>query len=189
MSSQEFRDLVRVFTSTSDPVQHEQAILVMMDPLDLDIEYKKLSREGGLDRVQTIFSSFADVEDDEMLSEYERKRLEQVGNLTNLYFTQKAYSSFALMIYQLLLESVLEKYDFGIGDAAQLKSEMLYATLPEEIQLQTFLLESMANPKVFNWNRDEDIVVQSLLLLTVCFSDVYSFLTEDEDELAEIFED
>lgn len=189
MSSQEFRELIRVFTAAVDPFEHQQAIIAMLDPLDLDIEYKKLSREGGIDRVQSIFSSFADVHDDEMLSDYERKRLEQVGTLTDLYFSQKSYSSFALMIYQLLLESVLEKYDFGIAGTTQLKSDMLYATLPEEIQLQTFLLESMANSKVFNWNREDDIVVQSLLLLTVCFGDVYSFLTEDEEDDGEFFED
>jgi len=188
MSSQEFRDLVRIFTSTTDPDLQMQAIITMLDPLDLDIEYKKLSREGGLDRVQSIFSSFAEVEDDEMLSEYESKRLDQVGSLTNTYFSQKAYSSFASMIYQLLVESVLEQYDFGTVDASQVRSEDLYSTLPEEIQLQTFLLESMANPKIFNWDRNDSIVLQSLILLTVCFSDVYSFLTED-DELAEPFED
>ena len=189
MSSKEFRDLIRDFTATVDPDQHEQAIISMLDPLDLDIEYRKLSREGGLDRIYAIFTSFADVEDDEMLSDYERKRLEQVGSLTELYFSQKAYSSFALMIYQLLLESVVEKYDFGVEDVTHLQSEAMYTTLPEEIQLQTFLLESMSNPNLFNWDRNDKIIMQSLLVLTVCFSDVYSFLTEDEEDMSDSFED
>lgn len=189
MSSQEFRDLVRVFMTTLDPVQHSQAIITLLDPLDLDIEYKKISKEGGFERVQSIFASFAEVEEDEMLTEYERKRLEQVGSLTDLYFAQRAYPSFALMIYQLLLESFMEKYDFGVESVGELHDEVLYEALPEEIQLQTFLLESMSNPSLFNWDRDEEVIIQSLLVLTVCFSDVYSFLTEDDDELEEVFED
>lgn len=181
MSSQEFRDLVRIFTASDDVNRHHESIIAILDPLDLDIEYKKLVREDGLQRVRDIFSSFADTSEEEMLSEYEKKRLEQVGVLTEQYFEQKAYQSFALMIYQLLLESFFERYDFN-GDLGAIPSEVIYQTLPEEIQLQTFLLESMSNNQVFNWNRREEIIVQSLLVLTICFSDVYSFLTEDEEE-------
>ncbi len=181
MSSQEFRDLIRIFTTDRDPVRQNIAIIQMLDPLDLDIEYKKLAREGDLQRIQDIFSSFADTTEDS-LSGYEEKRLQQVSLLTQEYFSNKAYASFALMIYQLMVESFLERYDFSTEDAAAVTSHMLYQTLPEEIHLQTFLLESMANPKVFDWNRDDEVVVQSLQVLTVCFSDVYSFLTEEEDD-------
>lgn len=185
MSSQQFRDLMRVFTTGDDPVRHGEAIVGMLDPLDLDIEYRKLAHEGGLQRVLDIFTSFAETSDDFMLTEYETSRLKQVGMLTEEYFKKQDYAAFAAMVYQLLLESFLEKYDFNTDDIAKISSAMLYKTIPEEIQLQTFLLESMADPTIFDWKRDNAILIQAMLVLTVCFSDVYTFLTEDEDDLAE----
>jgi hypothetical protein len=182
MSSQQFRDFVRIFTTGENPVSHAAAIIEMLDPLDLDIEYRKLAHEGGLQRVLDIFTSFADMSDNFMLTEYETSRLKQVGMLTEEYFKKQDYSAFAAMVHQLLLESFLEKYDFGTEDISKINSEKLYRIIPEEIQLQTFLLESMADPAIFDWKRSNVILIQSMLVLTVCFSDVYSFLTDDETE-------
>jgi hypothetical protein len=180
MSSQQFRDCIRVFTTTDNPISHAEAIIQMLDPLDLDIEYKKLAHEGGLKRVLDIFRSFSDVSDELLLTEYESTRLRQVGVLTEEYFGRADYLAFSVMVYQLLLESFLEKYDFQTEDISGITPAQLYKTIPEEIQLQTFLIESMADSKIFDWNRSQSIIIQSLLVLTVCFSDVYSFLTDDE---------
>lgn len=188
MELNEFRDYLRVFTTTHDAEMHKTAILRMLDPLDLDIEYKKLNLEGGLNRVMDIFSSFSDTSEDDLVTEYERKSLEQVGILTREYFTKKAYSSFAKMVFALTIESFAEKYDLGLVDEqlTEVQIEDIYNTIPSEIYLQTFLLESMSDDSAFNWNRDAVIIEQSLLALTVCFSDIYAFLTEEDDYEDEI---
>lgn len=188
MELNEFRDYLRIFTTTHDAELHKTALLQMLDPLDLDIEYKKLNQEGGLDRVMTIFSSFSDINDDELVTEYERKSLEQVGALTKEYFAKEAYSSFAKMVFALTLESFGEKYDLGVEDEelTEVKIEDIYNIIPSEIYLQTFLLESMSDETAFNWNRSPIIIEQSLLALTVCFSDIYAFLTEEDDYMEEI---
>ncbi len=183
MELHEFRDYLRIFTTTHEPTLHKSAILKMLDPLDLDIEYKKLNSEGGLERVMDIFSSFSDTSEDDMVTEYERKSLEQVGALTREYFSQKAYSSFAKMVFALTLESFAEKYDLGLDEdrLTEIHAEDIYNSIPSEIYLQTFLLESMSDETTFNWNRDSTIIEQSLLALTVCFSDIYAYLTEEEE--------
>ncbi|MDQ3098624.1 MAG: hypothetical protein M3Q44_02665 [bacterium] len=188
MELHEFRDYLRIFTTTHDANLHKTAILQMLDPLDLDIEYKKLNQDGGLNRVMDIFASFSEIEDDDLVTEYERKSLEQVGALTREYFKQKAYSSFAKMVFALTLESFAEKYDLGLDEdqLTEVRVEDVYNTIPSEIYLQTFLLESMSDESAFNWNRDTVIIEQSLLALTVCFSDIYAFLTEDDEYEEEV---
>lgn len=183
MELHEFRDYLRIFTTTHDSVMHKDAILRMLDPLDLDIEYKKLDQNGGLERVKSIFASFSEIEEGDLVTEYERKSLEQVGTLTKEYFDQKAYSSFAKMVFALTLESFSEKYDLGLDEdrLSEVRVEDIYDNIPSEIYLQTFMLESMSDDSSFNWNRDEVIIEQSLLALTVCFSDIYVFLSEEDD--------
>jgi hypothetical protein len=173
-----FRQQLRVFTSTNDPLEQENAIVSMLDPLDLDIEYKKLASEGGMRRVLEIFTSFTDTADDELINEYDKKSLEQVGQLSTEYLAKGAYAAFAQMVFSLTAESLTEYYpDLTPG------STHFYRYIPDEIYLQTFLLDTMANVSSFDWERDIKIVEQSLMVMTVCFSDIYSFLTEeDEDE-------
>jgi hypothetical protein len=181
MDLKEFRDYFRVFTSTRDEELHEKVIVAMLDPLDLDIEYKKLRSEGGIERVLDIFASFADTADDELITDYEKKSLEQVGKLTEQYFAQKNYLAFAEMVLAMTLESLAEKY--GVlpeEEMVDIDVELLYRHIPEEVYLQTFLLENMANKKTFDWERSEQIVEQSLIVLTVCFSDIYDFIAYDE---------
>jgi len=183
MRSSEFRTLVNIFTSSNDVDIHRQAIISLLDPLDLDIEFNKLCSKNILLKVRSIFASFAEAEEDVYIPEEEAFRLEQIGRLTCEYFDQQAYDRFAQMIYHVVLETFFEHYDFGVSHISQLNTEILYAVIPEEIQLQTLLLETMASPEIFNWHRSEKIIEHSLLVLTVCFSDIYSFLTENDDDM------
>jgi hypothetical protein len=181
MEHTEFRDHFRIFTSTTDPVLHEQVILAFFDPLDLDIEYRKLRKEGGIARVLDIFSSFAALEDDELVSDYEKKSLEQVGVLTVQYFEEGNYLAFAQMVLAMTIESLADKYMPVIDDDLnEIDMDMLYSKIPSEIYLQTFLLENMAEPRQFDWNRDPQIVEQALIALTVIFSDIYDFISAEE---------
>lgn len=180
-----FKHQLQVFTSSYDPDEQYQAIIAMLDPLDLDIEYKKLASEGGLARVLDIFSSFSDTSDDELINDYDKKSLEQVGLLSRDYFAREEYSSFAQMVFALILESFSDYY--GLEEGTEVNRSLIYAKISDEIYLQTFLLDTMADLSKFDWNRDRRVIEQSLMVLTVCFSDIYSFLTEedDDDEMAD----
>jgi hypothetical protein len=147
----------------------------------LDIEYRKLRSEGGIERVLNIFSSFASTEDDELVSDYEKKSLEQVGVLTQQYFSEGKFLSFAQMVLAMTVESLAEKYGLlDDDDLTEIGIEHVYPYLPLEIYLQTFLLENMADERKFDWHRDERIIEQSLIVLTVSFSDIYDFIATDE---------
>jgi len=182
MELESFRLNIRIFTDTTDSEIHNQAIIDMFDPLDLDLEYKTLASKGNIQKVLDIFSSFSETSDEELFGEYESKRMEQVGVLSQEYFAKKDFSSFSQLIFQLTVESINENYDLGVEDLSLLDISKLYEKIPEDIYLQVFLLENMANPSRFNWNRDLNIIAQSLFALTVCFSDIYAFLSDDADE-------
>ncbi len=186
MSSDDFRNYLRVFTSSHDATEHEKVIVAMLDSLDLDLEYKKMKREGGLSRILSIFSSFSDTAGEELLNDYELKSLQQVGELTRKYFATGSYDAFAQVIFSLILESYIEYYELDMPLHNDEKIiHAIYAKIPPDIYLQTFLLETLSESTQFNWGRDEVIVVQSLIVLTVCFSDIYAFLTE-YDEVEEV---
>jgi hypothetical protein len=178
-----FRKNLRIFTTSTDALAQNQAILEMFDSLDLDIEYKKLVAKGDIKRVLDIFSSFSETDDEELVGEYEMTRMEQVGKLSHEFFAKRDFAAFAEMIFQLTLESIGESFDLGDVEIKKTNINKLYENIPEEIYLQTFLLESMGNKSVFDWNRNDQIIAQSLFTLTVCFSDIYGFLSElDEEE-------
>ncbi|MDQ3239420.1 MAG: hypothetical protein M3P33_02760 [bacterium] len=182
MKPDDFKIQLGIFTSSGNSTEHNKAIIDMLDPQDLDIEYKKLISEGGVDRILEIFISFSDASSDELINEYEQKSLEQVGELSKKHLLNKEYRAFAQMIFELTLESLSEYYSEELLDTVLvLNSKSVYSYITDEIYLQLFLLDTMANDRSFDWGRDQKIIVQSLNVLTICFSDIYSFLIEDDD--------
>lgn len=183
MSADDFRRYIRLFATTKDPQEHHDVIMEILNPLDLEIEYLKLKSEGGLAKVEEVFRSFAEVPHDEMIGELERSSLKQVGQLTGEYFTAKNFKAFAQMAFVITLESMLEFYD--LLEDVQVNDKHiahLYKHIADEIYVQMFILEHMAHEDHFDWNRDIQILEQSLIALTVCFSDIYGFLSEREEE-------
>lgn len=183
MSSEDFRHYLRIFATTHDPKAHEEALLAMLDPLDLDVEYHAMKQEGGMRKVLEVFQGFAEVPVDEYIGEFERSSLTHVGNLTKEYFSRKEFHSFAQMVFVLTLESLLEHYSLLEGvEITDRHIADLYAQIAEDIYIQTFLLEHMSHHEYFTWQRDIEIIEQSLIAMTVCFSDIYGYLSEQEQD-------
>lgn len=182
MSAEDFRHFLRIFATTHDPKAHEEALLAMLDPLDLDVEYQAMKQDGGLRKVLEVFEGFAEVPADEYIGEFERSSLTHVGQLTKEYFSRREYHAFAQMVFVLTLESLLEHYSLLEGiEITDKHVADLYTQIAEDIYVQTFLLEHMSHPEFFAWQRDREIIEQSLVAMTVCFSDIYGYLSEQEE--------
>lgn len=188
MSAEDFRYFLRIFATTHDPKEHEEALLAMLGPLDLDVEYQSLKQEGGLKKVLEVFEGFAEVPQDEYIGGFERSSLTHVGHLTREYFSRREYHSFAQMVFALTLESLLEHYALLEGlEITDQHVKELYGSIAEDIYIQTFLLEHMSHHDYFMWQRGKEIIEQYLIAMTVCFSDIYGYLSDQEsgDEYAD----
>lgn len=53
--------------------------------------------------------------------------------------------------------------------------------IPREIFLQFFLIETLSKTKNFDWDRNEDVINQNLACLIICFSDIYDFFNNSDD--------
>lgn len=183
MSSEDFRRYLRIFATTHDVNEHHEAISLLLEPLDLDVEYSSFCKDGGLDKVLDVFEGFAEIPEDEYVGGYERSSLTHVGNMTREYFAKREFLSFAQMVFLMVLESLLEHYEMLEGVEVTAKQiDTLYSQLDHDIYVQTFILEHMAHKDHFAWERDEKILEQSLIALTVCFSDIFAYLGESDEE-------
>jgi hypothetical protein len=183
MSTEDFKRYLRVFANTHDVREHHEAVSLLLAPLDLDVEYSSFRRDGGLDKVLDVFEAFADIPEDEYVGGYERSSLNHVGVMTREYFAKKEYLSFAQMVFLMVLESLLEHYEMLEGvEVTEERIENLYGRLDQDIYVQTFILEHMSHKDHFVWERDEKILEQSLIVLTLCFLDIFAYLSESDEE-------
>lgn len=174
----EFDNAYTLFTSSGDSIQHRQSIETILAKIGLKSKFKR-ELQLGSEQVIDLFKSFKEATREDCISEAEYLSLRNVGKLFTKYTVEKRYDKFSDLAFSLALQNIIDflelpkKRDFEEYTITDLYEKRL---LPNEIFLQFFILETLANNKAYKWNRNQTIIDQTLVCLSVCFEDIYNFL-------------
>ena len=175
---QEFDNAYKLFTSSENPLEHHRSLEILLAKIGLKSKFKQELKLGS-EVVIDLFKSFNKATREDCISETEYLSLKKVGKLFSEYMVENRYDKFSDLAFSLVLQNIIdlielqEKGDFKEYTITDLYEKKL---LPNEIFLQFFIMETLANNKVYKWKRNQTIIDQSLVCLAVCFEDIYDFL-------------
>ena len=177
---QELDSAYNLFTISEDELKHRQSIESILAKIGLKSKFKR-ELQLGSDQVIDLFKSFKRATREDCTSEAEYQSLKKVGKLFTEYAVKNRYDKFSDLAFSLALQNIIDllglqkKSNFKEYTITDLYEKKL---LPNGIFLQFFILETLANNKVYRWNRNQTITDQSLVCLAVCFEDIYDFLNQ-----------
>lgn len=178
---QEFDNAYELFTSSEDPLEHRRSVEILFAKIGLKSKFKQ-ELQLGSKQVIDLFKSFKKATREDCISDIEHQSLKKVGELFTRYDNEKKYDKFADLAFSLALQNIIDFLGLPKkGDFEEYTINDLYdkKLLPNEIFLQFFILETLANNRVYKWNRNKIIIGQSLVCLEVCFEDIYDFLNHN----------
>lgn len=177
---QEFDNAYKLFTSSENPLDHRKSVEILLAKIGLKSNFKRELRLGS-EQVIDLLKSFKKATRKDCISETEYLSLKKVGKLFSEYTVENRYDKFSDLAFSLALQNITDllglqkKSNFEEYTITDLYEKKL---LPNGIFLQFFILETLANNKVYKWNRNQTIIDQSLVCLAVCFEDIYDFLNQ-----------
>lgn len=166
------------FTSSIDPKEHKESTRRLLSQIKLEDEFNARLNEGSK-LIKNFFQSFKNASLDTSIPEIERISMVKIGSQATRYIKNNQYHKLADLAFNLVFRNLTDFLQLSKRkDFNKLTFQNLYhkRLLPPEVFFQFFLLETLANEKIYNWNRNKIIVDQSLVCLEVCFSDIYRFL-------------
>ncbi|RJQ24688.1 hypothetical protein C4577_07225 [Candidatus Parcubacteria bacterium] len=169
-----------LFITSKNELKHRQSIESIFAKIGLKSKFKR-ELQLGSEQVIEVFKSFKKVTRKDCISDVEYQSLKKVGRLFTEYAAKNRYDKFSDLAFSLVLQNTIDllglqkKSNFKEYTITDLYEKKL---LPNGIFLQFFILETLANNKVYKWNRNQTIIDQSLVCLTVCFEDIYDFLNQ-----------
>ncbi len=177
---QEFDNAYKLFISSNKMVEHRRSIETILAQIGLKSKFKR-ELQLGSEQVIGLFKSFKKATREDCISDAEYQSLKKVGKLFTEYTAKNRYDKFSDLAFSLALQNIIDLLglqkksnfkDYTITDLYEKK------LLPNGIFLQFFILETLANNKVYKWNRNQTIIDQSLVCLAVCFENIYDFLNQ-----------
>lgn len=178
---QEFDNAYKLFTSSENPLEHRRSVELLLAKIGLKSKFKR-ELQSGSELVIKLFKSFKKVTQEDCVSKAEYQSLKKVGQLFTGFNKEKKYDKFADLAFSLALQNIIDFLGLPKkGNFEEYTIHDLYdkKLLPNEIFLQFFILETLANNRAYKWNRNKIIIGQSLVCLEVCFEDIYDFLNHN----------
>ena len=177
---QELDNVYHLFTTSENGLKHRQSIESILAKIGLKSKFKQKLQLGS-EQVIDLFKSFKKATRKDCISDAEYQSLKKVGKLFTEYAVKNRYDKFSDLAFSLALQNIIDllglqkKSNFKEYTITDLYEKKL---LPNGIFLQFFILETLANNKVYKWNRNQIIIDQSLVCLAVCFEDIYDSLNQ-----------
>lgn len=165
-----------------DPAKHRKAIVALLSNDELDGPFLEFLHEK--DGVERFFLSFTHAED-VGIDAQEKKSLKKLGKLSKKYFEHKEYVKLCELFYGMAfrnLADILHLQDRDDFETITDHDLITKGILPSEILLPYFLLDAFVQIRDFDWNRGEEVVRQNLACFIVCFTELYAFFNESEEE-------
>ncbi len=176
-----FDDDFKKYFEEKDVVLHEEAVADLLDEIDIDLGdafIDLLDEEGAIENFFLMWERAGELEKDP----HEKKHIQKLGKLSKEYFNKKEYKK----LYELFFDTMFHNFANYVKlrdrkDFDKITDLDLYdkSVVPPEIFLQYFLMESPIKMKHFDWERSEDVMMQNLACLIICFGDIYEFFNID----------
>ena len=170
------------YLSEKDPSLHKKAIQEILKEVDLKDAFDELlSEENGVGSFFLMWETAGKLEKNSV----DKKGLQRLGKLSKKFYSKKEYKKLYELFFDVMFRSFAEFINLeSRDDFKEITDQDLYEKniIPSEIFFQYFLMESPIKMKDFDWDRSEEIMIQNIACLIICFKDIYEFFNEENFE-------
>lgn len=179
---EKFDKSYKEFLHAENSKVHRKATEYLLSEVELDEEFRDiLEQPENVKKFLLSLKEFAEEEEDPK----ERAGMKALGAVLESHYEHREFAELSSALFGLALRHIgefihlPEREDFEDLTDFDLYEKRL---LPSEIFIQFFLLEILSHGETYNWNRNQEIITQSLACLIVCFGDIYEFLNAEGEE-------
>ncbi|KKR04214.1 MAG: hypothetical protein UT32_C0033G0007 [Parcubacteria group bacterium GW2011_GWC2_39_14] len=179
-NKQRFDKAYHTFILGSEAKEHKKAILYLLSFADLDQSFRGILKDKDI--VNDFFLQWIKFSKNEKYY-HDEPGLQELAIKSKEYFESKKYKKLVNLYFDMAFRHLCGHLEVDKrSDFKQLTDLDLCekGIIPEEVLIQYFLLETYCKNTHFSWDRNDEICLQNLACLILCFGDIYDFMHEEE---------
>jgi len=167
------------YLKEKDPVLHKKAIRSLLEEVGLEEDLDIMDEEYN--SVEEFFMNWKKAGKIMPNDSLEKAGVMELGRKSKKFYNKRQYRKLHNLFFKVMFRHVMDFLDIeNHKEFDTITDADLYekGIIPSEIHFQYFLLEAPLQIKDFDWHRSDEIMMQHLACLIVCFDDIYEFLHE-----------
>ena len=167
------------YLKEKDLILHKKAIRGLLEEVGLEEDLDIMDEEYN--PVEEFFLNWKKAGKIIPNDSSEKASVMELGRKSKKFYDKRQYRKLHNLFFDTMFRHVMDFLDIEkhkefdtLTDADLYEKDII----PSEIHFQYFLLEAPLRMKEFDWHRCDEIMMQHLACLIVCFEDIYEFLHE-----------
>lgn len=172
---------IQLLYKSKDEKEQKEAIGEIMRQTGSKKRFNQAIKLEGTE-LSSMLISFENIPRKGCRSTDEWNSMRKIGEKAKKFMETKEFRKIAELGFDLATDNILSFLKLQGKELGSVKMEDFYKEyLPGEIFTQYALLEMMAKHSNFDWNRNDKITRQTLVLAGMCFWDIYEYMHDSEE--------